>query len=275
MTIGIIGAGNMGGAIARGIAAGGNIAVADITVTSPNRHGELDALKADFPDLCVATDNRQATGADVIIVAVKPWLLDEVMSEIADSIDFAQQILVSIVAGASLEHLATFSKSIATPAVFRVIPNTAIAVGESMTFMAADGASAGQVAAVSDIFSQMGKVMLVTDIFSNLGKVMVVEERLMGAGTAIASCGIAYVMRYVRAATEAGVELGMRADDAKKAMLQTLIGAARLLEATGSNPEAEIDKVTTPGGLTIKGLNAMERYGFTTAVIEGLKASMK
>ena len=262
MTIGIIGAGNMGGAIARGIAAGGNIAVADITVTSPNRHGELDALKADFPDLCVATDNRQATGADVIIVAVKPWLLDEVMSEIADSIDFAQQILVSIVAGASLEHLATFSKSTATPAVFRVIPNTAIAVGESMTFIASANATSEQVGCV-------------TNIFSNLGKVMVVEERLMGAGTAIASCGIAYVMRYVRAATEAGVELGMRANDAKKAMLQTLIGAARLLEATGSNPEAEIDKVTTPGGLTIKGLNAMERYGFTTAVIEGLKASMK
>ena len=262
MTIGIIGAGNMGGAIARGIAAGGNIAVADITVTSPNRHGELDALKADFPDLGVATDNRQATGADVIIVAVKPWLLDEVMSEIADSIDFAQQILVSIVAGASLEHLSTFSKSTATPAVFRVIPNTAIAVGESMTFIASANATSEQVGCV-------------TDIFSNLGKVMVVEERLMGAGTAIASCGIAYVMRYVRAATEAGVELGMRADDAKKAMLQTLIGAARLLEATGSNPEAEIDKVTTPGGLTIKGLNAMERYGFTTAVIEGLKASMK
>ena len=82
-------------------------------------------------------------------------------------------------------------------------------------------------------------------------------------------------MRYVRAATEGGVELGMRADDAKAVMLQTLIGAARLLEATGNNPEVEIDKVTTPGGLTIRGLNAMERNGFTTAVIEGLKASIK
>ena len=97
----------------------------------------------------------------------------------------------------------------------------------------------------------------------------------MGAVTALASCGVAYVMRYVRAATEGGVELGMRADDAKAVMLQTLIGAARLLEATGNNPEVEIDKVTTPGGLTIRGLNAMERNGFTTAVIEGLKASIK
>jgi len=92
---------------------------------------------------------------------------------------------------------------------------------------------------------------------------------------ALASCGIAYVMRYIRAASEGGVELGMYASDAKKIVMQTMLGAVKLLESTGNHPEAEIDKVTTPGGITIRGLNAMEANGFTTAVIEGLKASVK
>ena len=253
----------MGGAIARGIARSKMPAIKCIAVSSPNRHGELEALKSDFPEIVTTTSNSTAVcDADMVVVAVKPWLLDEVMHEIAPSVDFSRQMLVSIVAGVPLSHLAEFAPAEIKPAVFRLIPNTAIAVGESMTFIASANATDEQIAAVSYIFSQMGKVM-------------VVEERLMGAGTALASCGIAYVMRYVRAATEGGVELGMRADDAKNVMLQTLIGAARLLEATGNNPEAEIDKVTTPGGITIRGLNAMERNGFTTAVIEGLKASCK
>ncbi|MEG0253332.1 MAG: pyrroline-5-carboxylate reductase dimerization domain-containing protein, partial [Muribaculaceae bacterium] len=113
----------------------------------------------------------------------------------------------------------------------------------------------------------------VKKIFDTLGKSMIVEERLMSGGTALASCGIAYVMRYIRAASEGGVELGFYANQSKEIIMQTMLGAVELLEATGNNPEVEIDKVTTPGGITIKGLNAMEANGFTTAVIEGLKAS--
>ena len=104
---------------------------------------------------------------------------------------------------------------------------------------------------------------------------MVVEERQMGACTALSSCGIAYVMRYIRAACEGGVELGLYPNQARTIMLQTMAGAVALLNATGSHPEVEIDRVTTPGGITIKGLNAMEANGFTHAVIEGLKASAK
>lgn len=103
---------------------------------------------------------------------------------------------------------------------------------------------------------------------------MLVEERLMNAGMVLASCGIAYVMRYVRAATEGGVELGMYPDTARRVVLQTLRGAVELLEATGNHPEVEIDKVTTAGGITIRGLNEMEHAGFTSSVIRGLKASM-
>ena len=116
---------------------------------------------------------------------------------------------------------------------------------------------------------------LILSLFNELGLAMKVEERLMGAGTALASCGIAYAMRYIRAATEGGVELGFYAKDAQQIVQQTLKGAVDLLVATGSNPEAEIDKVTTPGGITIKGLNEMEHAGFTSSVIRGLKASAK
>ncbi|WP_303037550.1 pyrroline-5-carboxylate reductase dimerization domain-containing protein, partial [uncultured Duncaniella sp.] len=93
------------------------------------------------------------------------------------------------------------------------------------------------------------------------------------AATSIASCGIAYALRYIRAAMEGSVELGIRAPLAQEMIVQTLIGAASLLQEPGTHPETEIDKVTTPGGLTIRGLNAMEHSGFTSAVINGLKAS--
>ena len=115
----------------------------------------------------------------------------------------------------------------------------------------------------------------IVDIFNELGAAMLVDEGLIPAGTSLASCGIAYALRYIRAAMEGGVELGFRADDAKRIVMQTLRGAADILEAGGAHPEVEIDRVTTPGGLTIKGLNAMEAAGFTHSVIEGLRASTK
>ena len=129
-----------------------------------------------------------------------------------------------------------------------------------MTFIAHRNASESQINAVCGIFDA-------------LGKTMVVEERLMGAGTAIASGGIAYAMRYVRAAMEGGIELGFPARQSLEIVLQTLVGAVATLREGGEHPEAAIDRVTTAGGITIRGLNAMERNGFTTAVIEGLKAS--
>lgn len=97
----------------------------------------------------------------------------------------------------------------------------------------------------------------------------------MDAAMALGSCGTAYALRYVRAAMEAGVELGLYPSQAKLIVAQTVKGAAQLLMTNDSHPEEEIDKVTTPGGFTIKGLNRMEACGFTNAVVEGLKASVK
>ena len=132
----------------------------------------------------------------------------------------------------------------------------------SMTFIVPIGASEAETKTVVNIFDEMGN-SLITD------------EAHLAAGTTLASCGIAYAMRYIRAASEGGVELGFKADDAKRIVMQTMKGAVELLEASGLHPEAAIDLVTTPGGVTIKGLNEMEHAGFTSAVIRGLKAGAK
>ena len=131
-----------------------------------------------------------------------------------------------------------------------------------MTFIVPVGASEANIQAIVGIFDEMGNT-LITD------------EQHLAAGTTLASCGIAYAMRYIRAASEGGVELGFKADDAKKIVMQTMKGAVELLDASGLHPEAAIDLVTTPGGVTIKGLNEMEHAGFTSSVIRGLKAGLK
>ena len=141
MKIGIIGAGNMGGAIARGLAADPTFNTADITVCAPNRHQELDALKAEFPEMTVSTDNKDAVlHTDMIIVAVKPWLVYDVMDPLSSYIQWKKQILVSVAAGVPLEELEDLSLC-TPPAVFRVMPNTAISLRKSMTFICSRGAN--------------------------------------------------------------------------------------------------------------------------------------
>ena len=264
MKIGIIGAGNMGGAIARGIAKNPNFGAENLVVTSPNLDGELDRLADEFPNIKTSASNLDAVkGTDYIVIAVKPWLLGKVLDEISESYNPNNQTIVSIVAGVSCNEIeALLCKENSSPRIIRLIPNTAIVIGESMTFVSPNEAAKDTVGVINELFATMGKSMIV-------------EERLMGAGTSLASCGIAFAMRYIRAASEGGVELGFYANDAKEIVMQAMVGAVKLIEANNSNPETEIDKVTTPGGLTIKGLNAMEKYGFTTAIIEGLKASVK
>jgi pyrroline-5-carboxylate reductase len=260
MKVGIIGAGNMGGAIARGLyKANADI---ELVVSNPSE-AKLEALRSECQQISVSTSNIDAVkGTDVVIFAVKPWLLETVMSEVAPMVEFRRQVLVSVAAGVDLDTMWGWLKSYTCErALMRAMPNTAIAVGESMTLLCGKN--------VTEI--QMERVK---GLFDLLGRTAIIQERQMAAATALCSCGIAYAMRYVRAATEGGVELGIYPGQAREYLLQTLRGAVTLLEATGANPEVEIDKVTTPGGVTIRGLNAMESHGFTTAVVEGLKASV-
>lgn len=259
MKIAIIGAGTMGGATALGLAKSGKVDVSSISISNPSR-GKLDNLQALLPELHIHQHNSQCVkDADIVILATKPWKIAEVIANIQAELK-PGVILVSYAAGVTLADLRHMIGD-STP-LFYVIPNTAMTYCQSMTFIAQDGASQAQ----QDI---------ITNLFKTVGDVLPVEERLIPAGMALASCGIAYAMRYVRAATEGGVQLGMYARDAQRIVQQTLLGAVAVLQATGDHPEAQIDRVCTPGGFTIRGLNTMEENGFTNAVIQGLLASSK
>ena len=206
MKIAIIGAGNMGGAIARGLAHGQYIDAGSITVSNPS-NAKLEKLKEEYP-----------------------------FEDLAHFVDPEMPI-------------------------FRVIPNTAIAINESLTLVASRNASAEQTDMMIKLFNEMGVAILI-------------EEKLFPAGTSLTSCGIAYVLKYVQAAMQAGIELGFKPKEAKKMIAQTMLGAAQiLLNDEDSHPATEIEKVTTPGGITIKGLNRLEHDGFTSAVINAIKES--
>jgi len=256
--IAIIGAGNMGGAIARGLSKGKLIESKNIRVSDVSQ-ANLDAITAFNPEIVVSSSNREIVkNADIVIFAVKPWLVEIITEEIENLIDLNKQIIVSIAAGVDFSKLATLFNAEAT--LFRVIPNTAIDVLQSVSTISSFNASKEQEA-------------LIVSLFAELGKAFLVPETQLNAFMSLSSCGIAYAFRYIRAATEGGVEMGIYPNVAKEVVIQTLRGAIDLLEATGAHPEIEIDKVTTPGGITIKGLNEMEAQGFTNAVIKGLKAS--
>ena len=264
MKIAIIGAGNMGGALARGLAKGSLIPTHEIYLSNPSTP-KLEAIKAEFPQIKTSTDNCAAAKAtDIVVLAVKPWKVEEVLAEIKPHLDYSRQAVASMVGGLGIAQLSAWldKGDGILPATYLIMPNTAIATMSSMTFLCSARSTDGMDSQLLDIFNELGKAMLI-------------EESAMAAATSLASCGIAYALRYIRAAMEGGVELGIRAEEAKHIVMQTLRGAVDVLEQNNTHPEAEIDRVTTPGGLTIKGLNAMEAAGFTHSVIEGLRASTK
>ena len=260
MKIAVIGAGAMGGATVEGLIKGQQFSNEDITVSDPSQAVVEKFAKT---GVCVTTDNKLAAdSADIVCVVVKPWLVEQVLKDISPELDPKKQILIVIAAGVPSAKIKEWLGENCPP-LFLVIPNIAIAEMASMTFIVPCGAVSQH------------HIELVKGFFDEMGNTLITDEQHLAAGTTLASCGIAYAMRYIRAASEGGVELGFKADDAKAIVMQTMRGAVELLEASGLHPEAAIDLVTTPGGVTIKGLNEMEHAGFTSAVIRGLKAGAK
>lgn len=235
-----IGAGNMGGAMARGLIKSG-VSPKEISIWSRNI-----AIAENFKKLGCSIGDQEHV--DFCFVAVKPWQIVDVVAIARKS-----SCIVSVAAGVDCEQLEEIFE---TKNIVRALPNTAVEFFEGVTFVA------GNVDFTTDV----------ADIFAELGKSFVVDQKLFDGCMALASCGIAYALRYARASQVGGVELGINPKLGQQIIAQTLKGAAAILE-NGNHPEAEIDKVTTPGGITIKGLNAMEKAGFTNAVIEGLKNS--
>lgn len=256
MKIGIIGVGNLGGSIAKGLLKQ-HIEPQDLILSEYNQ-----SLLKPYENLGVelATNNISLVNkSDIIIIAVKPFKLIDIIDEINTGLN-PNKIIVSCVTGVSInEMLATIDSN---HPVFRIMPNTAISALQSVSCVSYKNASNEQ-------------LDMVKSIFNNLGQTIEIDEQLMDAATVLGACGIAYVMRFLRAMTQGGIEIGFSAETASNIAIQTMKGATELLIQNETHPEQEIDKVTTPKGCTIAGLNEMEHQGFSSALIKGIKTSFE
>lgn len=263
MKISVIGSGNMGGALAKGWFKADK--TVQLTVTAHSQK-TLDAMSQACPGIKTTTDNCAAVqDADVVVLAVKPWLVEQVIGQIAPAMASKQPVVVSVAANIFVADLKCFLSQACgsewTGDVFYVMPNIAAEFGQSMTFISASGSEES--------------TTMVARLLEQVGQVQVCEERMIAAGMMMAGSGIAYVMRFLRAMMEGGVEMGFYPKVAQQIAMQTMRGAVTVLQETGLHPEAAIDKVTTPGGITIKGLNELDHAGFNSAVIRCLKAGLK
>jgi pyrroline-5-carboxylate reductase len=253
----IIGGGNLGTAIAEGLISSGFVKADNIMVTKRNTK-TLDYLKE--KGVQVSSSNQEALSfGNSIILAVKPFQLKDILEEIKPSLN-QKHTLISVATGVWVNEIESLIGD--GFALFRAMPNTAIAIQESMTCISAHNASEQQ-------------IQYVSELFGNLGKVVFIEEKLMDAATVLAACGTAYAMRFIRANIQGGIEIGFNAQTASLIAAQTVKGAAELLLQRNTHPEQEIDKVTTPKGCTIAGLNEMEHQGFSSSLIKGIVTSYK
>ena len=254
--VSILGGGNIGQALARGLMRSGQFAKTSVIVTRRQPH-LVDQLARD--GFTVTTDNRKAVSQSrLVVVAVRPHQLDNLLHDIRDAIDPKRHVLISVASGVSIDAIVEqVGKKVP---VIRAMPNLAVAIGESMTCLAAK-AEAGQALARTRA------------VFDRVGKTVVIDEELMVPATALCACGVAFFLRAVRAASQGGIEIGFHSDEALLMAAQTAKGAAALMLSSEHHPESEIDKVTTPRGCTIAGLNQMEHQGFSSAMIKGIVTS--
>ncbi|MCL6450406.1 MAG: pyrroline-5-carboxylate reductase [Acetobacteraceae bacterium] len=252
----ILGGGNIGLAIARGLAASGRLEPDRITITRRKAHLLEPLMRQGFR---VQSGNRDAVkGAEVVVIAVGPQHMLGLLREIGPDLVPGRHVVISVVTGVSVGEI----KRHIPPgvAVVRAMPNLAIAIRESMTCLAADAAS--------------GEALeLAKSLFEAVGTTLVIDEELMVPATALCACGVAFFLRAIRAASQGGIEIGFHSGDALAMAAQTARGAASLLLSLGNHPEMEIDRVTTPRGCTIAGLNRMEDHGFSSAMIKGITTS--
>lgn len=252
----IIGGGNLGGAVAFGLIKSKQLAPSSLTVSD-----RFAAVLKKFQEQGATTteNNVEAVqNAEIIILAIKPYQAQAILEEIKPVLK-PGQILISAVAGLGLLKLEETMSNTGV-LTFRIMPNTAISIQESMTLIS------------TNVKSEETR-NLVVHIFDQLGKALIITEDLMAAATVLGSCGIAFALRYMRAAMQGGIEMGFSAEMAQFITAQTVKGAAELILESGRHPEQEIDKVTTPRGITITGLNEMEHQGFSSSLIQGLIAS--
>lgn len=254
--IAILGGGNIGISIANGLLKSGRITPSNLYITRRRNH-LLKELKEQ--GIHTGSDNLLAVQqAEIIFIAVKPAQTLGLIKEISDKLDPDKNIIISVVTGVNSSDIRDITGE--KMPVFLAMPNTAISLCESMT-------------CISSRNNPADKENLVIEIFESLGKSIIINEELMGSATVLAACGIAFALRFMRAASQGGIEIGFGSELSTLIAAQTLKGASELILSSGHHPEREIDKVTTPQGITISGLNEMEHNGFSSALIKGLLTS--
>ena len=254
MKIAIIGTGNLGLSIAKGLLI--NNSITTLYLTKRNLDSLKDWNKSN--QVKVSSNNIEAVrNSDILIFAVQPSHMENILNNVKDQLG-ENHVVISTITGFKIERIeAILGTEIP---IIRSMPNTAISVGKSMTCLCSNKAG-------------LKRIDIATAIFNGLGTSIKISEEHMQAATVICASGIAFWMRLIRATTQGGVQLGFDADEAMRMSMQTALGAASLLIETDTHPEQEIDKVTTPRGCTITGLNEMEHRGLSSSLIKGLVAS--
>ena len=254
--IAILGSGNMGLAFADGLVKSNTYQTSQIILTRRNIDGLAKQAQEGYQ---TTINNLEAVSkASIVVLAVLPQQVNTLLAEIQPAIDADKHLVISVITGVSCKDIkAKLGENVQ---VVRAMPNTAISIGQSMTCVTTDNA-------------RKENLDLTEKLFETVGSVVQINEDLMSSATALCACGIAFFLRAIRAASQGGVEIGFHAEDALKMAVQTAKGAADLLLLHGSHPEHEIDKVTSPKGCTIAGLNEMEHQGFSSSLIKGIKLS--
>lgn len=256
LKIAIIGCGNIGTSIANGLIADRDFKAENLTLTNVNL-SLLESLKKSGVN--ITSDNIEAVKkSNIIIIAVKPYMVKEIIAEIRDNIDTKKHTIISLATGFTTDALHDNLKT--DVPIYRVMPNIAAEINESMT-------------CVCHKFANEEQNKEVEWILNKIGITLFIKEDLMEAATVLGACGIAYALRFIRGMIQGGIQIGFDAKTANAIVNQTVKGAAELLIKNGKHPEVEIDKVTTPKGYTIIGLNEMEHEGFSSSLIKGILAS--
>lgn len=254
--IAILGAGNIGTAIADGLQQSGKFDPENIILTR-RKVERLDSYQE--KGFATTSNNQEAIQqSDILIITVEPQQIDALLENIRPELVPNRHTIISVVSGITISQIKDHIQ--ADIPVVRAMPNTAIALRESMTCLCSSD-NGGE------------SVEIAASIFNTVGQTLVIHEEQMSAATALCACGIAFFLRAIRAASQGGIEIGFHAHDALQMAAQTAQGAASLLACMENHPEFEIDKVTTPRGCTISGLNQMEHEGFSSAMIQGILTS--
>ncbi|OGP66200.1 MAG: pyrroline-5-carboxylate reductase [Deltaproteobacteria bacterium RBG_13_53_10] len=255
--VGFVGAGNMGEALIKGLLHGHLCRPEQITC-SDIRPERLKALKGAYGVKTTSSNSEVVKHSDIVILAVKPQILKQVVVDIARHVE-PLKLIISIAAGVAMESIETCAKQ--ELKLIRVMPNICVSVGEGISAIAA-----GKHATNEDR-------MAAKAIFDSAGKSLFIEEYLLDAVTGLSGSGPAYIFLIIDALADAGVKVGLARSDALLLASQTVLGSAKMLIETGEHPGRLKDLVTSPGGTSIEGLHALEEGGVRTTLIKAVEVA--